>query len=181
MSEFRIYKPFKDKNTGQFKGYASKIEVNEKEVEVNKKKYMKLHVFWTMTEQIGEDENGNASFNWVSEKNPNGKQVVISLGDPDIGEFLAVLNGVKKKVGQPNGKGLYHETSEKANKGMTFEFVEKEVKPGETPQYDPGYRVGLSKKDENGVVRFSHTISLGEAEILKILFTDAIRKKYWVD
>lgn len=174
MSEFRIYKPYKDKNTNTFKGYASKIEVNEKEVKVGDKTYLKLHVFWTMTEQTGEDERGNASFNWVTDKNPNGKQVVISLGDPDLGEFLAVLNGVKKKIGQPNGKGLYHETSDTANKGMTFEYVEKEG-------YDSGYRVGLSKKDENGVVKFSHTISLGEAEILKIIFTDAIRKKYWVD
>jgi hypothetical protein len=175
MSEFRIYKPRKDKD-GKFVGAASAIQVVDKKVKKGEREFTETMVFWTSTPQTGEDANGNSSFDWKSEKNPNGKQVVMSLGDPDIGELLAVLNGLKKKVGQPSGKGLYHQTNENANSAMSFEHRDS----NDAAKYDSGYIVTVSKKVGPDLVKVSHSLSLAEGEILKVILTDAIRRKYWV-
>lgn len=168
-----------DKVTKEAKGSASKIEVKDKIFNKGKEnEYKQQCVFWTSTKQTGEDSNGNASFNWVSEKNPDGKQVIMSLGDPDIGEILAVLNGVKEQVGPPNGKGIYHETSETAN--SSFKFSRIKLKPEQIGVKDGGYSMTISSKKDGQLLSVSHTLSLAEAEILKVILTDSVRRKYWV-
>ncbi len=177
MSDFRIYKPRKDKNTNQFVGAASSIQVVDKKYKTRSdKEYVETQVFWTITPQVGEDTNGNASFDWKNEKNPNGKQIVMNLGDPDIGELLCVLNRVKDKVGQPSGQGLFHKTNETSNSSLKLEYS-----TSRTPdKYDNGYMLTISKKSGDELLKYSHSISLAEGELIKIILTDAIRRKYWV-
>ena len=174
MGEFRIYKPRKDKE-GKFVGAASSITVRrDKKTKANGFETNDVVIFWTATNQTGEDANGNAKFDWRSEKNPNGKQVIMSLGDPDVGELLAVLNGVKDRVGQPSGKGLYHQTSETANSALTFE----RRKSNDPTKFDDGYLVKLSSKRDGELIAVSHTLSLAEAEILRVILTDSIVSQY---
>jgi len=179
LKEFRIYKPFKDKTTGQFKGAASKIELRRKDVEkvdAEGKKYTVYEwmMFWTGTVQKGEDDKGNASFDWQTKEKP-GKQVCLKLGDPDVGDLLAVLNGQKPQVGGMAGKGIYHE-NDKGNSSLTFKYNDGKVDGAQ--KYEPSYRVRVSSKIGSTLVAAEHSITLGEAEILKEILLGYVRKKY---
>jgi hypothetical protein len=167
LQEFRIYKPTKEK-----KGAASKLELRQKEVQKGDFTYQEWMMFWTGANQTGEDASGNASFDWKTKEKP-GKEVVLKLGDPDIGDLLAVLNKSKDKVGGPQGKGLYHQ-NDRGNSSLSFEFVKSN-----NPQYDDSYRFRLSSKiGDAPVLEVKHTITLAEAEIIKEILTGYIRKKY---
>lgn len=172
MSEFRIYKPRKDSN-GKFVGAASKVQVVKKK---NRDGYDEVMVFWTSANQTGEDEKGNSRFDWKSDKNPESKQVVMLLGDPDIGEILCVLNGVKNKVGQPSGKGLFHQTNDTASSSFSLEKRQN----SDPSKYDDGYIMRISSKRNNELVAVSHSLSLGEGEILRVMLSNAIIEKYGV-
>lgn len=184
LKEFRIYKPFKDKTTGQFKGAASKIELRRKDVEkvdAEGKKYTVYEwmMFWTGTVQKGEDDKGNASFDWQTKEKP-GKQVCLKLGDPDVGDLLAVLNGQKPQVGGMAGKGIYHE-NDKGNSSLTFKYNDGKVDDGKgnmVQKYEPSYRLRVSSKVGSTLIAAEHSITLGEAEILKEILLGYVRKKY---
>lgn len=167
LQEFRIYKPNNNKN-----GAASKLELRNKTVEKGDNTYSEWMMFWTGANQTGEDANGNASFDWKTKEKP-GKEVVLKLGDPDIGELLAVLNKSKDKVGGPEGKGLYHQ-NERGNSSLSFEYSKST-----NPKYDDSYRFRLSSKvGDNPVLEVKHTITLAEAEIIKEILLGYVRKKY---
>ena len=175
MSEYRIYKPRKDQATNKFVGAATKWESKIKEKKTKAGKVFKeIQLFVTGTNQIGE-ENGNATFNWKTEKNKNGKQVIMKLGDPDVGEILCLLNRKKDKLGTPKQSGLFHQ-NEKGNTTLQMEF-RKSQKPTD---FDDSFTLRLSAKakNEGAALVVSHTLTLAEAEILKNLLEGAIRRKY---
>ena len=141
MSDLRFYRPNKDK-----KGTASSVELRKKEDE--------WFLFWVGTHQTGEDANGNASFDWKNKEN----SVTIKLGENDVGELLAALNGAKGHVGQKAEQGLYHKNL-KGSSSLQFAKVEN------------GYKVRLASKVGEKLTQVTQVLSLSDAEQLKVLFT----------
>lgn len=172
MPDFKIYKPYS--KDGQALGAASQLELKEREQNGRKEVLM----FWTATKQktVGTNEK-DATFDWKSEKNPEGKMVVIKLGDADVGELLSVLNGRyadKIKVGGPSGKGLYHQNT-KGNSSLSLEYVPSSDKT----KYDANYRVRFSSKvGDEPVFEVRHSITLGEAECIRCILEMYVRIKY---
>jgi len=163
-AEWRVYKPKKTKD-----GAASKLElkvINTPTTKDGKTYYRRnAEVFLVSTKQTGEDDNGNASFGWSD----SSLTVTAKLGETDLGEILALLNWKKKVAGAETGKykGIFH----KNDKGSTSILLERS---------DNGYySLRIAKKVGNdGPSVVSHTISFGEAEVLKIVIEAAIRAKY---
>lgn len=169
-AEFRIYKP-NMKGTGA----ASKLQLRTKPKSVTTREGKELEIdkvmiFWEAASQTGKDQAGNATFGW----NDESKKVVILLGDADVAELLAVLSGQKPFAGPPpkvEGKlppGLFH----KSNAGnSTFSLVRND---------NGGLNVRLSaqKQGQQGTIAVSHTITIGEGEIIATLLRAAIVKKY---
>jgi hypothetical protein len=160
--EFRIYKPRKEN------GSACSFQVSLKQ---DKRGYRKLLLFCMVAPQTGVSSDGNASFAW---KDPQ-KLITATLGDPDIGEILLVLNDKKQYAGPPgkNDKppaGLYHRNS-RGNTIVKFERTEKW-----------GLQLTMSaQRDGQSASRVSVSITDGEAELLKILLVEYIRAKYlWI-
>ena len=113
------------------------------------------------------DEKGQAAFAW-REKDDK-KSVTLKLGETDIGELLAVLNNEKPEAGQTGGKfpGIYHQNQ---NGSTTFSFKKAEGK---------GYYIRLAKKPNGGeLTEVKHTLSFGEAQILKVLLERAVIERY---
>lgn len=65
----------------------------------------------SIAKQTGKDANDNGIFDWKGACN-------VKLGIFEMGEFLAVIRGLKKAAG--SGKGLYHDT-DKATTSIVFE------------------------------------------------------------
>jgi hypothetical protein len=176
-AEYRIYKPRLDQ-AGKPSGSATKWEAGWKDVKgANGKTYKEIQMFVTGTNQGGTGKEENAVFDWKTTKNPTGKQVLMKLGDADVGEILAVLGRHKDKLGGPAGSGLFHKNPKnpKASSTLQIEFAPSR----DTKQYDPNFKLRLSFKDEKSLVIVqNHIISLGEAEILRNLLEGAIRRKY---
>lgn len=155
MRELRFYKPNKDGN-----GSATKLNFREQKYENDGKSYTELLLFWTMAPQNGKDENENAKFFWNTER-----EVKIKLGDADVGELLAVLNGKKEKAGTT--MGLFHK-NDNGSTSMTFQKNEY------------GYYTRLAfQNKEKRVTEVKSSITLGEAEILRLFLERYILKKYW--
>jgi hypothetical protein len=151
--EFRIYKP---RNSGDGAATAFQVKVVLDE-ETN---IRKCYLFLVGTPQIGKDEKGNAAFAWKDQE----KTVTVKLGVVDIGEFLSVLSGKKQAVG--TGKGLYHQ-NQTGSTSVDFKSTEN------------GYTLRLNKKVGTVVgTPVQHGITVGEAEILKILLEDFVRLNY---
>jgi hypothetical protein len=113
-----------------------------------------VQLFWVASPQTGTDNNGNASFAWSQKE--DSKSVTLKLGETDVGEVLAVLNNEKEEAGQTGGKfsGIYHQNSK-------------------------GYYIRLARKTKSGVLsEVKHTLSLGEAQILKVILERAVIEKY---
>lgn len=162
MSELRFYKPNKEGN-----GAASKIQLVDKMVEKDGSKFNKVMLFWVSAQQNGKDEDDNAKFFWEPKDN---RQVTMKLGDPDVGEILAVLNGVKKEAG--SSMGLYHKNE---NGSSSLQFKANIQATGLA-----GYYIRLAFQDKNKkVTEVKHSLTLGEAEILKLLLERYVLKKYW--
>lgn len=146
FAEFRVYRANKNNN-----GAASKLQFRYN----NEGKPL---LFISSARQTGTDENDNATFAWKEES------VNVKLGELDIGEFLAVLNGKKDNVG--GEKGLYHQ-NEKGNSAISF------------VRNDKGYSLRVSAKKNGGqLVAVSHAMSLAEGEIMRVLLECVVRRIY---
>lgn len=167
MSEFRLYKPNKEGT-----GSASKLSFRENVVTVKKEdetvsRYTEILCFWVAAQQNGKDEDDNARFWWEQK---DGRQVTMKLGDADVGELLAVLNGKKPNVG--GDMGIYHK-NENGNSSLQFKA---NIQNGNFI----GYYVRLASQDKNKkVTEVKHTVTLGEAEILRLFLERYVQKKYW--
>jgi hypothetical protein len=164
MSEFkqewRCYKP---KNDG--KGAASKLQIVVKEKKVGDKVFPRVLLFLTSAPQDGVDENKNARFLWDSDEKTN-----VCLGEPDVADMLLVLGGVKDGLGTLKGdkwSGLFHQ-NEKAKTNSIINLT----------RLSGGFALSVSTKSGNNSVRVGHMISWGEGEILKILLTEYIKRRY---
>ncbi len=165
LKEWRVYKP-KKTNDGAASKLELRVDFKEKPPTTKDSKpflVRKVLVFWVSAKQTGVDANGNASFGW---DDPT-KNVTIKLGEVDLGELLAVFAGAKPNTGQPEDKGLFH----KNERGSTS-FNLKRNDAG-------GYYVKATKKFNNEpAVQISHTLTYGEAEVLRLLVESAVRQTY---
>ena len=155
-NEWRSYKPSKMGN-----GAASKLQVKVIE---GGPKGRQIQSFWVAAKQDGKDENNEfAKFSW--DQKEVDKNVVLKLGENDIGDILAVINRQKDE------SKIYHQNP---NGSTTFSFnrivsADKNI----------SYAVRLAKKGKDGVlVEVKHGLTVGEVEILRILLADIIRLDY---
>jgi hypothetical protein len=147
MANFRIYKPNNQKS-----GSASQLDYRKN----TRGKRSEVVLFWTITQQTGEDDNGNASFAWDSDKS---KTIKMKLGLPDVGEILAVLKGRKDAVG--TGKGLFHK-NQNGNSVLQFCFV------GATDKVPDRFSLRISTQDtQKNSLAINQTISIGEGVVLE--------------
>ena len=166
-TQWRVYKPTKNGT-----GAASRLEM--KVVEEERKSssgssftYRDVQLFWVASPQTGTDSNGNAAFAWSVSGDT--ESITLKMGEADVGEVLAVLNNEKEEAGQTGGKfsGIYHQT---VKGSTTFSFKKADGK---------GYYIRLARKPKGGVLtEVKHTLSLGEAQILKVLLERAVQQKY---
>lgn len=160
-TQWRCYKPRKGND-----GAASKLEVkvvNKKCISKDGKTYedREVMLFWVSTPQIGIDEKQNATFAWQD----NEKTVTLKLGEADIGELLAVLSKQKTNIG--SDKGVFHK-NDKGNSGFSFSYNE---------QYK-NYSIRASKKIGEKLSVVQHSITIGEACVLRVLLEEAVRLMY---
>lgn len=153
--EVRFYRPKKDGA-----GCAAAIQLSYKQ----DNKYEPWMMFLTVAPQTGTDENDNASFDWKE------KSIKVKLGDNDIGEMLAVLQGRQNQVGFKGS--LFHETPGGGNKILQLSVAD-----------NGGYYLQVSgqDKDKKPMGRFSLVLSNGDASILQTLLERAVILMYnWV-
>lgn len=148
------YKMYKARPDGG--GAASQFEFSKE----------KKCIFFEIAPQLPlKDNNGNPTFDWA-------KKLIFKMGVVDMGEILSVLQNVKNGAGPKDKdtekyRGLFHSNKE-GNAILKFE----------KGMYS-GYYIGLSvKKGASDPFNFKHAISDGEAVVLNILLTDAIRTIY---
>lgn len=163
MKDFRIYRPYKENQ-----GAASKIQVVEKIREKGDRKYAEVMIFWEAAPQLSIDENSNATFDWASQENKEGKSITMKLGMVDLGEILAVLNGRKDFVGTKKDQGLFHKTDESHNKGFQF-YLDDQGR---------GYYFRMSEKGPSGLKQVRHGLSFSDGELLKVVLSEAVRLYY---
>ena len=162
QTQWRVYKPNKNST-----GAASRLEMKTVITERGDVEIRDVQLFWVASPQTGTDEKGQASFAWREQDDK--KSVTLKLGESDVGELLAVLNNEKEEAGQSGGKfsGIYHQNP---NGSTTFSFKKAEGK---------GYYIRLAKKPNGGeLTEVKHTLSFGEAQILKVLLERAVIEKY---
>lgn len=162
--QWRVYKPKKENN-----GAASRVEVKvvteEREKDGKRFTDRDVQLFWVASPQVGVDSAGNASFSWKEENDT--KSVTLKLGENDIGEILAVLNRKKKQAGSE--KGIFHK-NQNGNTIFTFEYSEYNG--------NVSYKIRLAKQVKGVVTAVTHSITIGEGEILKVLLESAVRLMY---
>lgn len=94
MQQYRIYKPKQD-NTGAAVAFQLSYKKDNE--------YDKYQVFLVGANQLKtNDANGNSQFGWKE------GAITVKLGENDLGEILAVLEGRKESVGTK--ESLYHQT-----------------------------------------------------------------------
>lgn len=148
--EFRIYRPNKTNN-----GVASKWQLSFKK----ENKYEPWMLFLSITNQTGVDANGNATFNWDG-------AITVKLGENDVGEIIATLDGFQPQVGQKGS--LFHQTPNGGNKIVSLQANDNGL----------FLRVSAQTADKKAVGPFAHNISRGEAAILSTLLKAAVAKMY---
>lgn len=148
--EFRVYKPKNDGN-----GTAIAWQLSYKEAN----KYNPWTMFLVAAKQVGQDNNGNAKFDWE-----NG--FTVKLGDADLGEIIALLEGRKRFLGSKGS--LFHQTPSGGNKVISIE------------PNDYGYIVSVSAQDENktNLGKISNSMTHGEASLLLVLLKKAVENIY---
>lgn len=149
MGAFRIFRANKT-NTGS----ASSINIRTVKGEYEDETLL----FWEATKQTGElDKNGNPTFAWKD----RGKTVKMKLGEADVASILATINGVQKET------KLFHQ-NKTGNATLNL-----------APLDGGGYSFRISSKHGNdAAISVNHTISVGEAEILRILLQQAVLRLY---
>ena len=165
QEQWRVYKPRKDGS-----GAASRIEmkiISEERPGKDGNTYSvrDVQMFWVASPQTGYAQNGNASFSWSEPNDP--KSITLKIGEHDIGELLAALNGLKSEAGQTEGKysGLFHQN---AKGSTTLQFKRMEGQ---------GYALRLARKPKGGALHeVKHTISFGESEVLRVLLESAVKQ-----
>lgn len=143
MNQFRLYRAKKDNN-----GCALSFQLRyltEKERETQKFTYCLL--FFDAVKQIGTDANENATFAW---KDPS--KITMKLEPTDVGEILAVINGLKDSA------KLFHKT----DKGNTVMELSK---------HEKGFAGKVSRKynEDKTATQYPVYLSHGDASILKVL------------
>lgn len=148
--EFRLYKP-----TGSGQGCASKWNVSYKQ----NTKYPQWMMFLEMAKQTEKDADGNDRFDWDN-------AIRVKLGEADLGELIAVLEGRKSSVGT---KGmLYHQSPDGGNKVIKLETSDK-----------GGYALNVSAQDKDkNATKLYHSITDGEAALLCVLLKRAVEVMY---
>lgn len=148
MSNYRIYRA---NNNGD--GSASEFQLSFKKDE----QYNPYLLFLVMAPQGPDNANGDATFLWKE------KGITVKLGENDIGEIIAVLDGRKDTLGMKGS--LYHQTPNGGNKAIVLNRNEK-----------GGFWLSVSgqDKDKNSLGKYSHSISDGEASILSTLLKAAV-------
>lgn len=148
MAAFRIFRAKKD-NTGS----ASSLNIRTVKGEYEDETLL----FWEATKQLGTNENGDTTFAWKDKT----KTVKMKLGEMDLASLLATLNGVQKE------SKLFHQNK---NGSTTLAL---------TPMEAGGYSVRISSKCGNDApIAVSHTISVPEAELLRVLLQQAVIRFY---
>ncbi len=148
--EFRVYRP-NSKNNGVATAF---------QLRTSDEKYDNVLLFMVVAPQTGVDDKGNAKFDWKG-------GITVKLGENDIGQLLAVINGKIPAIN--NGKGLYHKTPNGGNKVVVFNRND-----------NGGYYLKVSGQDkENKLMgNFAHVVNDGEGEILRILLERTIQLMY---
>lgn len=157
---YRIYKINKNVD----KGAATQFQLSVKDCKYGED----VMVFAETTKQTGFDSNENASFAWKDKE----LTITVKLEEVDIGEILAVLSGLKTGLG-PKEEGLYHSN---ARGSSTLNLKASLDDNGKLK----GYYWNISRKvnETNVVTRYNHTVSIGEAEILRLLLVEAVQRKF---
>ncbi len=157
--QYRIYKPNKANN-----GSATRLQLK-----VKQERFRIVQFFWESAQQTGVDKDGNTSFAW----DVPAKKVTFKMKDGDVGEILAVLNGLKQGAGQvKDGKsaGIFHKN---LNGNTIFKFVKLE-KDGSFC-----YWVQISSQKNDGTkVEVKHSITIAEGEVLRILLQNVLTCMY---
>jgi hypothetical protein len=151
VKEFRIYRPNKNKN-----GSASAWQLSYKP----QSKYNNWMVFLVVAPQVGVDDNNNAKFDWKE------SAITIKIGENDIAEIMAVLEGRQDQCGYKGS--LFHQSPDGSNKSLQLS------------RGDNGYFLKVSSQDKDKRVTgpYSHSLSNGEASMLLILLKKSIEKIY---
>lgn len=149
--EFRCYRTNKTNS-----GIAAAFQLSYK----GDLKYNPYQMFLVMAKQTGVDDNGNASYDWKE------TAITVKLGDNDLGELIAVLEGRQDAAGYKGS--LYHETPGGGNKVINFQRM------------DNGYGLKISAQDadKNKLGPYSIVISNGEAATLTTLLKTAVTRIY---
>jgi len=151
--EYRIYKPYKD-DAGAASSFQLKI-TEDSDAPVGRKR--KVEMFWVSCQQTGVNrETKNASFGW----DDNTKSATMKIGLVDVGELLLFFSGKKEDL------SLFHQNMS----GNTVVKMKKsQNKSGPVISFQMS-----SKREGNPLVKISHYISLGEAEIITQLLKDFV-------
>lgn len=142
------------------KGAASQWQINDK------------GLFIDIANQTGTTPEGNGVFGWRGKDGES--SITMKLGLPDIGELLAVLNGIKDGCGQEKMEGgkvsygnLFHKN---ANGSTTLAFAPW-IKDGRLN----GYNLRVTSKVGSGsATSISHSVSVSDAQCLRVLLERSV-------
>jgi hypothetical protein len=153
MERYVIYKPTRDGN-----GAATQIEMRYA-AERYKKTREHIMVFLASARQIPGAER---RFDW---ENP----VTMRLGPAELGEIVAVVEGMKSEAGHEGQ--IYHQ-NEKGNKTLSFMHLDDRK----------AFGLKITSKDTAGnIVQIKHLVSYAEAVVIRELFKAAIPKMFGID
>lgn len=153
MKHLRFYRANKNNS-----GFASSWELSFKE----QNKYDPWMMFLRMAPQTGYDQNDNGVFDW------EGQGITVKLGENDIGEILAVLQGRKQSAGYKDS--LFHQTPGGGSKTIKFTYDEQ----------SNAYGLQVTSKDKDGKLLgpYRQMVSASEGCLLEVLLKQGIVKMY---
>lgn len=142
------------------KGAASRWQINER------------GLFLDIANQIGSTPEGNGVFGW---RGKDGESfITMKLGLVDIGELLAVLNGIKDGCGQEKMEGgkltyknLFHKN---ANGNTTLAFAPW-IKDGRLNGYSLRITMQVGTSPSTSI---SHSVSVSDAQCLRVLLERSV-------
>lgn len=149
MEKYLIYKP-----TRNHDGAASSWELKYKPDPYKKQKD---YCFFFLTVAPQDVNSEDRRFLWEH-------GIVLKLSLADLGELLAVIEGMQTEVA-PKGQ-IYHQNQD-GNKTLSFTWLEEHKKFG--------LKASAQRKDGQ-VFTLKHTVSIGESLVLRELIRTAIPK-----